>query len=77
MIETNYKAGVLEGETIVYYNNGIISETGNYLNGKENGVWKYFYTDGMIKQKGFFKEGIKSGPWLDYPHVVSSNKKQK
>ena len=77
MIENNYKAGILDGETIVYYSNGNISEMGGYENGKENGVWKYFYTDGLLKQKGFFKEGVKVAPWLDYPHAVPSNKKQK
>jgi antitoxin component YwqK of YwqJK toxin-antitoxin module len=77
MIENNYKAGTLDGETIVYYSNGNISEMGAYVNGKENGAWKYYYTDGLLKQKGFFKDGIKSGPWLDYPHAVPSKKKQK
>lgn len=70
--------GQRNGEWIIFYKNGQIRLTGNYLRDKKNGVWKAFdengelqalekyYEDGIIKETGSYKNGERSGEWRNY-----------
>ena len=46
--EEQYNQGVLDGESIYYYENGMISDSYNYENGKKvEGLGKKFYKSGF------------------------------
>lgn len=60
----NYRNGLLNGVSITYYPNGIISETIEYSEGIKNGKWEQFFTDGSPKVKGAFKNGENDGHFL-------------
>lgn len=42
----NYKNGLLDGEYITYFKNGLPSSISNYKNGKLNGKWILYYDNG-------------------------------
>lgn len=46
-----------------YYPNGRIASEGNYLDGKENGVWKDFHENSQIAAEGTYTNGEKIGVW--------------
>ena len=48
MSEENYLHGILNGDVIYYYDNGIASEKYVYLNGLKNGQASIFYQSGFI-----------------------------
>lgn len=54
---TVYADEVMEGEYILYYDNGNIKEKGSYLNNVKNGLWTEYYTNGNIKSTIDFIEG--------------------
>lgn len=58
----NYKNDLLEGEFIVYYKNGKITEISNYKNGKLHGNRKRFADDGHIVEDLNYENGIAHGP---------------
>lgn len=43
----NYKNGLLNGEYITYFKNGLPSNISNYKNGKLNGKWILYYDNGQ------------------------------
>lgn len=45
----HYKNGVLEGEAISYWKNGIIMCRNTYINGLRQGKSKYYYKNGAIQ----------------------------
>jgi antitoxin component YwqK of YwqJK toxin-antitoxin module len=60
------KDGLVNGERIVYYQNGNKSFFRNYINGVSNGYSEEYFSDGKIKQKGSFKDGKDDGIWISY-----------
>ena len=48
--QSNYKAGILRGEQIFYYENGQVKERRNFdENGSFTGVFKSYYDNGHLK----------------------------
>jgi len=39
---------------------------GNFIDGKQNGLWKYYYTNGQLYSEGNFKDDNKIGCWKYY-----------
>lgn len=58
----NYKAGLLNGETVSYgqYNDFPLSD-GEYKNGKKNGTFRKFADNGKIQEETNFKDDMKDG----------------
>jgi len=54
---TVYADEVMEGEYVLYYDNGNIKEKGSYLNNIKNGFWTEYYTNGNVKSTIDFIEG--------------------
>ena len=54
---TVYADEVMEGNYILYYDNGNIKEKGSYSNNIKNGLWTEYYTNGNIKSTIDFIEG--------------------
>jgi len=54
---TVYADEVMEGEYVLYYDNGNIKEKGSYLNNIKNGLWTEYYTNGNVKSTIDFIEG--------------------
>src|SRR5438067_1254117 len=40
-----------------FYKNGKLRYEGQYINGKQNGIWKWYWENGKIKDLAEFKEG--------------------
>ncbi|MEN9441031.1 MAG: hypothetical protein RLZ33_1108 [Bacteroidota bacterium] len=58
---SNYLDGLLNGESIQYFENGTIREKGSYIQGKKNGVWEKYHASGVKMVQERFKEGVRHG----------------
>jgi antitoxin component YwqK of YwqJK toxin-antitoxin module len=62
--ESNYKAGVLRGEQILYYESGQVKERRNFdENGSMTGVFKSYLENGHLKSEGQYVNGAMEGKW--------------
>jgi len=64
--EYTLKNGQLNGTFKSYYQNGKIKKSGNYINGKENGLFKEYNEDGSINIEYSMKDGELNGPFKIY-----------
>ncbi len=64
--EETYVAGVIEGASRVYFQEGGLSELQMYKNGIRDGVWEQYYLDGKLKLHGAFKGGEKQGAFKTF-----------
>lgn len=62
MTEENYTKDVLEGERIVYFENGAVAQRINYTNGKENGQEVHYSEKGVVTKTYTYVEGKLHGP---------------
>lgn len=65
-IKADYKEGALNGEKIIYYRSGQISETINFTNDKEDGYYTSYYENGKVKTEGWYVDGQQQGSFLYY-----------
>ncbi|MEQ8470784.1 MAG: hypothetical protein RIC35_06340 [Marinoscillum sp.] len=56
----------LHGKFQSLYQNGSLSVTGYYSNGKSDSLWTYYYENGRVKMKGYYRVGKQNGPWKFY-----------
>lgn len=47
-----------DGQRVVFYPNGQISNIGNYVNNKKQGPWMSFYPNGYLKDSAFYDNGL-------------------
>lgn len=64
--EYTLKNGLLNGTLKSYYQNGNLKKTGNYINGKENGLFKEYNEDGSINIEYSMKDGEMNGAFKTY-----------
>jgi hypothetical protein len=50
-------------------------EKGNYVDGKEEGIWEYFYPNGQLSMKGSYKNGEYNGKWVFFHEDGSLDQK--
>jgi tetratricopeptide (TPR) repeat protein len=62
----DFKNGLLEGQRIMYYENGQIMMVSIYSIGLNNGKSTEFYENGKVKQEGDLKNGLEEGIWNLY-----------
>ena len=60
----------MEGNYILYYDNGSIKTTGSYLNDIKNGLWTEYYGSGNIKSTIDFIDG--NGMYKSYYDFADS-----
>src|SRR6185369_9529144 len=48
------------------YDNGKLTEEGNYFNGVPGGVWKQYHENGQLKSQMSFIEGAQEGEYTEY-----------
>jgi membrane associated rhomboid family serine protease/antitoxin component YwqK of YwqJK toxin-antitoxin module len=58
------------GTYVAYYGSGLVSETGDYLNGYKDGLWKGFYSDGRLE----FIEEYSSGRFIKGTRLLGEGK---
>ena len=62
--ESNYKAGILRGEQIFYFDNGQVKERRNFdENGSFTGIFKSYYENGHLNSEGQYENGSMDGKW--------------
>jgi antitoxin component YwqK of YwqJK toxin-antitoxin module len=61
-----YEEGVKKGLSVIYYPNGVPSETFWYENSIKNGPWNQFYDSGRLKVSAGFKNGLRHGDFIYY-----------
>lgn len=65
--DSNRKKSVLSGEATYYDYKGMLTKKGNYLNGKEDGVWKFYHNNSdKIKSITTYKNGKQHGLYENY-----------
>lgn len=52
---------IKEGEFKFFNRNGILTETGNYINGKKDGKYIFFYDNGNVEIEETWQNGVKNG----------------
>ncbi len=55
-----------DGDYKVWFENGQIKVSGQYVDNKENENWVWYYNTGKICKEGTYKNGLKEGIWKDY-----------
>jgi len=55
--------GKMHGPWVVFYENGLLNEKGEFKNGKREGLFFIYSTDGFLVGKGDFRNGKKEGLW--------------
>ncbi len=63
---TNYKNGLIDGKSIMYYDNGMIYYEQNYSGDKLEGYERFYFPNGQIKQEGKFVNGRATGEFKLY-----------
>ncbi|MFT6148399.1 MAG: antitoxin component YwqK of YwqJK toxin-antitoxin module [Saprospiraceae bacterium] len=66
--KVNYKNGMLEGETFVYFPDGSLCLEVNFKDGMLNGDYISKKEDGSFTAKGHFDNHKKNGLWTTYHH---------
>lgn len=64
--ELNLKKGVLNGDYIVFHNNGNMFSHSKYINGKLHGEEKTYTLSGVLSKVSNFNHGVKIGKDLSY-----------
>lgn len=62
MTEENYTNDLLEGERIVYFENGAVAQRVNYVEGKEHGQETHYSEKGVVTKTYTHTEGKLHGP---------------
>ncbi|MBI1837051.1 MAG: hypothetical protein HYR91_07270 [Flavobacteriia bacterium] len=65
-LKQNFTNGKLEGESIEYFDNGIVKKTGNYKNNVKIGVWENYHPNGKMMMLERYKNGIMHGWFISY-----------
>ena len=60
------KNGKLEGESKIFYDNGVLKTRENYKNGKLDGTKTNYYENGKTKEVSFWIKGEKNGEYKSY-----------
>ena len=55
--ETNYVEGIIHGNCMFYFDNGIMGLFSQYSHGKPEGIWISSYPNGTIERKDSFLDG--------------------
>ena len=64
--KVDYKDGKIDGQRILYYDNGQVKIVENYLEDQYNGPYQSFFENGSPKQLGSFKNGEFEGELKTY-----------
>lgn len=56
----------LNGYNVFYFENGVKSSEGNFLNGQPDGLWKNYYPNGKLKSIGYRKATQLDSLWKFY-----------
>jgi len=62
MTEEFYKNDLLDGERVVYFENGTVAQRINYVQGKENGLETHFSENGVVVKTYTHVDGKLHGP---------------
>jgi antitoxin component YwqK of YwqJK toxin-antitoxin module len=54
---------IRHGLFVAYHETGVVASEGQYVDGKEDGLWRDFYPDGQPAAEGHYHEGHEVGVW--------------
>lgn len=69
----NYSNGIINGESIEYYDNGEMSSKTNYVQGKRNGIISLYSKAGQIVNEYFTYYDLKVGEDIQYRNGIASS----
>jgi antitoxin component YwqK of YwqJK toxin-antitoxin module len=55
--------GLLNGQMKYYHTKGFVEETGQYRQGKKEGLWVQYASNGQKLGEAYYKNGLKDGIW--------------
>ena len=47
----------------LFHHNGLLQVRGEYVEGRQEGLWQIFYGNGKLKESGHFENGEQVGQW--------------
>ena len=76
-VKTFNTQGELEGKYVYFYGNGRIRKSGNFLNGKEEGLWNFYTYYGTRIGKLIYNKGnvVKYSLWDNFGNKMEVKKK--
>lgn len=64
-VEVNAQ-GLAHGKGTYYYESGVVSSEGEFVNGLKSGQWNWFDPRGRVLKMGSYADGVESGVFKDY-----------
>ena len=68
-ITTRDSAGVVNGESIIYYENGNLKQVGKFKNGSFHDAWTEYFENGRKENIKVYDNDIKTGMWVYFNEV--------
>lgn len=62
-LSTDGQRWVRHGKFEQYAEDGTLLSEGQYVDGKEEGIWRYYHPDGNLAAEGRYSQGAEVGRW--------------
>lgn len=77
IVDSSIKTSVLDGESVTFYDNGILQSKGNYNNGKKVGIWNTWHLNGKLNTEIAYCNGLYCGNIYHYDNNGNITLKEK
>jgi antitoxin component YwqK of YwqJK toxin-antitoxin module len=54
---------IRHGRFVAYYESGAVKREGEYVDGKEEGLWRAYHANGQVAAEGRYSAGKEEGMW--------------
>ena len=61
LARSEFKNGIQDGSSKIYFPNGKLASEANFQNGKQVGIQKDYYENGKVKIETAYKNGLRNG----------------
>ncbi|MDF2577839.1 MAG: Tetratricopeptide 1 repeat-containing protein [Chlamydiales bacterium] len=76
LYESEKENGLENGCYQMFYKDGGLLQTGNFIHGKKHGLWKIFYPSQFLKREEEYILGKKHGSYIEWSEPLIENGKQ-
>ncbi|MCI0640873.1 MAG: hypothetical protein L0Y72_30355 [Gemmataceae bacterium] len=57
LLKISYRNGVVHGPFVDYWSDGKVASEGQFVNGRQDGLWHFYFEDGRLSEIIHFKDG--------------------
>jgi antitoxin component YwqK of YwqJK toxin-antitoxin module len=54
---------IRHGRFVAYHEGGRVKSEGEYVDDREEGIWRDYHTNGQLAAEGLYEGGKEEGPW--------------